>query len=454
MPCTPSQCIDALGRGRWDAPLPGVAPTWSWSKSPTECSCKFGYVGEHEAGNLLAGRRLLFIGDSVVRRHMWSVIDTLTGTGARRLASAASNTTAAKSVAIRIAVGDLMHDEPRDKHMSQTVLVNVRTKALTYLSGHDICKYTGFWPAVDQKRCIAPQNLTWQTPPFVKALSKAARRISNESDARRELVVLSWLYASSIVKPSSVVGAFSELSVGYGADATIFGVDHTAVLSQRTMKPLTEEQQRGGAASWGTMLSRAAKAGKMCARPAVCLVRGVVHNGILPSDETLYRPFAEQAAVSVAASGAGVYLDALNATLDGVRTHAFEHHDLLRIHYNDRGREFMAQELLNALGLLLPRHSCTVLPMKDADCSLADAPLNNGQGSIRLQQPEPTYANVWRACAASAWTPSRSSTLLSFERTHNNETGTPLARACAACAPCLNASLEHAEDLAYTPTYV
>ena len=365
------------------------------------------------ASDLLVGRRILLIGDSVARRHLWALVDAVRGAKADRRRTRAPvdngmrlrNTShaLANALAIREAVGDLMYDEALDRHQSQTVLLNVRTKSMVYLSGPDICKLAGFSAAVDRKACIRPNGIHarhWTTSPYETGLKRAVKRNgmrlqASQANASLVLTTLTWLYASSAVTPLSIVREFGPLSIGVRADATIFGVDHTAVIHPQWARPyLVSASARAQARAWTKLLAKASMPGKMCHPPAVCLVRGVVHNAGCEND-TLYQNFAQEASRAAAAPGARFYyLDVLNGTLDGIRSHAFEHPDLLRIHYNDRGREFLAQMLLNAL-------AATMLRLSNATTSNERSPLLDGQPAIlRLQQPAPAFRNVWDACAA------------------------------------------------------
>ena len=341
-----------------------------------------------------------------------------------------------RAIAMRRVIGDMMHDEEIDRHQSQTVILNVRTKGLIFLSGGTICKYSGLWATTDLKRCVLPPGKAWRgPPPFVQALNSVIKRDgktrktrlnATKGHERAELTTLTWIYASSAVRPMLIVREFSNLSIGYGADVTIFGVDHTAVVNPRDLKPLATKNQLAGGHSWKNLLSFAAVPGKMCQKPAICLLRGVIHNGWMPNNETLYRDFADEAARSTAAVG-GHYLNPLNATASGIRMRVLEHPDGLRIHYNDRGREFLAQLLLNSLATLLP-------PRQGTEGSRGTSHGDGDAGYLRLEQPAPLYRNVWRACAS-------------------EDQPQDLKRACAACPPCRNASLEHAYDPAYEPKY-
>ena len=56
---------------------------WRWDDAPS--CCQFGQVGPERAQRLLAGRKLVFVGDSQTRRHMWAIVDAVGGARVRRL---------------------------------------------------------------------------------------------------------------------------------------------------------------------------------------------------------------------------------------------------------------------------------------------------------------------------------------------------------------------------------
>ena len=435
MQCSSRQCVEALGRGRWDVQPHGTA-TWQWSGPCASCGTR---LSMDEASELLAGRRILLIGDSVVRRHLWALVDAVRGPQAQRFRAPSEDGTsphrrnATSTEAFRAAVGDLMYDEERDRHESQTVLLNVHTKSVMFFSAAELCKLAGLAPAQDLKGCsVTPpganstsrsnaQQQNWTLPPFDMALSRAIRKYGprklqvTEANASRVIATLTWLYTSSTVPPLSLVQAFGLTSLGVRADATIFGVDHTAVIHPRYGRPyLVPVRARAQAQAWAKVIAHASAKGKMCSPPTVCLVRGVVHNGWCDEDDTLYHLFAQEASHAAASPGSSYhYLDALNTTLDGIRSHAFEHHDTLRIHYNDRGREFLAQLLLNSLAALLRR--------PDAAASSTDTQVGSeAAATLTLREPLPPFRNVVEAC----------------EATDRSTTGLPwsLVHACSECA--------------------
>jgi hypothetical protein len=302
------------------------------------------------------------------------------------------------------------------RHTRQTVLINVRTKSMWCVSGLYLCRLAGLEVRQDLKSCEAPANAA--SRPFDAALEKAIKLYGrrklqvhwkNASDA---LTTLTWLYASTIVRPYKLVQRFDSSWIGVGADATIFGVDHTSVVSE-TMAALAPDRIRAQAQAWRSVLALASASGKMCER-AVCLLRGVVHNDWL-SAAAPYRQFAAQEAIEASASGAH-YLNPLNATLDGISSGVFAHPDLLRIHYNDRGRAFLAQLVLNALAILLPKRNDS-----DADRT------HRSDARLRLQEAAPQHRNLWEACRHAV---------------HSEDAR--LASACDACAPCRNETLEKA----------
>ena len=116
--CDSAACLAALGAGEWRA-----NGTWRWH---ARACCGFGHVGAARARELLRGRRLLFVGDSTARRHMWAVIDAVGGRRRvrRRRGGAVPDSRAAfDEAAIRL--NDTIFDSQRAYHGGQVVLLNV-----------------------------------------------------------------------------------------------------------------------------------------------------------------------------------------------------------------------------------------------------------------------------------------------------------------------------------------
>ena len=131
-PCDSAACLAALGAGEWRA-----NGTWRWH---ARACCGFGHVGAARARELLRGRRLLFVGDSTARRHMWAVIDAVGGRRRvrRRRGGAVPDSRAAfDEAAIRL--NDTIFDSQRAYHGGQVVLLNVDDGAWTLLDPLQLC---------------------------------------------------------------------------------------------------------------------------------------------------------------------------------------------------------------------------------------------------------------------------------------------------------------------------
>lgn len=133
MSCDVSACLSALGEGRW-------AANAVWNFAAPAC-CSFGHVGPSRAADVLRGRRLVFVGDSQSRRHMWAVVDAVGGPN-RAIRRHHGKAVADSNVAFdhgAINVNDTMYDSQRAYHAGQTVLLNVNTGKWVMLDPLQLC---------------------------------------------------------------------------------------------------------------------------------------------------------------------------------------------------------------------------------------------------------------------------------------------------------------------------
>ena len=136
--CDPTACLSRLSSGSWLAsPPPG---TWRWSDTTPSC-CNFGHVGPSRAAALLRGKRLVFIGDSQTRRHLWALVDAVGG--AKKAIRRQYGHTVADSHRefdqAAVALNDTLYDSQRAYHAGQTVLLNVDTGRWKLIDPGQLC---------------------------------------------------------------------------------------------------------------------------------------------------------------------------------------------------------------------------------------------------------------------------------------------------------------------------
>ena len=470
--CQPSLCVAALGRGRWD--IYNASGAWQFD-APPKCCALQGRVARRQASQLLRGRTVLFLGDSVARRHLWAFVDYLTiGSNRRTLPNVtrpfegSSITNGEAKRAILAATGDTIYDEQlREKHSAQTVLVNARTRQTLFLTNHAICGMVGMRAAIEcpscTSSCVAPANRThpnaFDNPLGARydygygtstgaststllqhAIARTIAKIgpsrlqASAENFTRVLTVLTWRYASGISPvPPQVHRVVGPATIGFGADAIVICVDHTAVLG-RGNAPLTPQEAHTNAhRALASLLAAASRPHRICAhKPETCIVRGVIANGYASGYEP-YRRFADEAA-RVTSAARMLYLDPLNATWHGVHLGLLSHPDLMRIHFDDRGRELMAHLLLGALASALgPRKEQGEPAAEEEQAEDGDEEERAGYHLLVRSAP-PIFRTVWRACLAS---PSALTAKLPIG------TIPALRHACDLCGPaCRNATLE------------
>jgi hypothetical protein len=140
MSCSASACLAALSRGHWSGSL------WRWDDAPS--CCQFGQVGPERAQRLLAGRKLVFVGDSQTRRHMWAIVDAVGGARVRRRHGFVVPDSHRAFDEAAIGLNDTIYDSQRAYHAGQTVLLNVRT---------------GRWVLLDPKQLCGVDQTHWMT---------------------------------------------------------------------------------------------------------------------------------------------------------------------------------------------------------------------------------------------------------------------------------------------------
>ena len=365
-----------------------------------------------------------------------------------------------------------MYDEQlREKHSSQTVLVNVRSREHRFLSANTICTYVGYKASSDARGCVPPpirpvaQDGSLHTvrrhsnrnssgdndegtrggaresgAPFPSAISKfirfhGGRYLSASPDnASSCLVTLSWQYARG--NPDEArdrIFAYGPAAIGFGADVTVFGADHTSVTSQASPHaPLSPRLATLQASGWDRVLRQSQLPGKMCAPPASCIFRSVLPSG-LQSNREAYVAFSTEAHHAVDRYPNWHFMDAFEALWHGRREGLLNLPDANQIHWNDNGREFLAQLLLNALGLiLLPPPQGLPPPSPASEIGRRQAA---GVGPLRYARAP--FPNVWAACRGAAAQMSATGP----ERVPPRSLPA-LEQACASCAPCRNGTLE------------
>ena len=131
--CDVAACLAQLAHGEW------VTATGVWMWSAPRC-CGFGEAGPARARELLRGRRLVFLGDSTARRHMWAVADAVAGPRAlrRRHGAVVPDSTRAFDEHA-VTVNDTVYDSARAYHAGQLVLLNVDSGRSLLLDPEELC---------------------------------------------------------------------------------------------------------------------------------------------------------------------------------------------------------------------------------------------------------------------------------------------------------------------------
>ena len=129
--CDAITCLALLSRGHWQGPV------WRWDAAPP--CCGFGQVGPARTQSLLAGRRLVFVGDSQTRRHMWAIVDAVGGARVRRRHGTVVADSHRAFDEAAIGLNDTIYDSQRAYHAGQTVLLNVRTGKWVLLDPTQLC---------------------------------------------------------------------------------------------------------------------------------------------------------------------------------------------------------------------------------------------------------------------------------------------------------------------------
>ena len=144
-----SSCLAALGTGTWDAAAADV----TWRFDAPRC-CGFGQVGPERAADLLGGKRIVFVGDSHSRRHMWAVVDAVGGAAraVRRRPGQAVPDSHRDFDEKAVRLNDTLYDSQRAYHAGQTVLLNVRTGKWQLLDPTSLC-------GVDRRQWLADFRL-------------------------------------------------------------------------------------------------------------------------------------------------------------------------------------------------------------------------------------------------------------------------------------------------------
>ena len=119
-----------------------IAPYAKFSQVDTTPSCcNFGHVGPSRAAALLRGKRLVFIGDSQTRRHLWALVDAVGG--AKKAIRRQYGHTVADSHRefdqAAVALNDTLYDSQRAYHAGQTVLLNVDTGRWKLIDPGQLC---------------------------------------------------------------------------------------------------------------------------------------------------------------------------------------------------------------------------------------------------------------------------------------------------------------------------
>lgn len=152
-------CISSVGRGTWS-----LNGTWHWNQP---AGCEFGNNVTHDAvQGFLVNRSLLFLGNSIIRRHMYSMIDSLFGL---------------KKTKRFEAPGDKIYDW--HNHHNIVVLVNLDTRQHYKLSLGQLCRASlstyvplhGSHVLVNRQTVAAVTKLRTRRRPNATTLGKAMR---------------------------------------------------------------------------------------------------------------------------------------------------------------------------------------------------------------------------------------------------------------------------------------
>ena len=183
MPSASVACLQAVGEGTWNGPATKMGPSragvahpwlphhggamraqlegaellarhsqhyWRWRRD----ACGFGRVAPAEGRSLLRGRHLLFLGSSVVRRHMFAILDAILGRAAvRRRPGRAIEGSSASYDALAHSRNNSIFD--RSCHGGIAVLIDLSARTFKLLSPGRLCNVP---PAYTEHVYVAPNG--------------------------------------------------------------------------------------------------------------------------------------------------------------------------------------------------------------------------------------------------------------------------------------------------------